>query len=300
MTTITKRSELLFLYDITNANPNGDPNDENKPRIDEETGKNIVTDVRLKRTIRDYLNEAFGQDIFVREIKLDDGTIQDAKTRAKDFGKKKEEIIEAVLGQCIDVRLFGATMPLDNDSVTWTGPVQFKMGQSLHAVKQLYIKGTGAFASKPKAKQKTFREEYVLAYSLIAFHGIINEQAAKHTWMSDADEELLLKAIWNGTKGLISRSKFGQMPRLLLKVTYTEPHFFIGDLDRLISLESEKIDEEIRGPQDYRIELGTLIERFELNAGKIESISFVADPGLTYCVNGGLFSPEQFWTPMTL
>ena len=54
---IKDRSEILFLYDIRDGNPNGDPMDENKPRIDEETGVNIVTDVRLKRTIRDYLHD---------------------------------------------------------------------------------------------------------------------------------------------------------------------------------------------------------------------------------------------------
>ena len=59
---INKRSELLFCYDVTDANPNGDPMDENKPRIDEESKINIVTDVRLKRTIRDYLIEYKGYD----------------------------------------------------------------------------------------------------------------------------------------------------------------------------------------------------------------------------------------------
>ena len=83
MSKIENRSEILFLYDIENANPNGDPNDENKPRIDEETGKNIVTDVRLKRTIRDYLM-VNGHDIFVREKTYDnEGDIQEAKLRAK-------------------------------------------------------------------------------------------------------------------------------------------------------------------------------------------------------------------------
>src|SRR3989304_1232950 len=85
--TIKNRSEILFLYDVTNANPNGDPVDENKPRIDEETGRNIVTDVRLKRTIRDYLKDFKGKEIFVREISDDEGNIQDAKQRAEDFLK---------------------------------------------------------------------------------------------------------------------------------------------------------------------------------------------------------------------
>lgn len=67
--TALNRSEILFLYDVTDANPNGDPVDENKPRIDEETGINIVTDVRLKRTIRDYLHTYKNQEIFILEQK---------------------------------------------------------------------------------------------------------------------------------------------------------------------------------------------------------------------------------------
>ena len=70
MSVITNRSELLFLYDVTDSNPNGDPIDENKPRIDEETGINFVTDVRLKRTIRDYLHDYKGQEIFILELQM--------------------------------------------------------------------------------------------------------------------------------------------------------------------------------------------------------------------------------------
>ena len=73
MSIVGKRSELIFCYDIKDANPNGDPLDSNKPRIDEETGENLVTDVRLKRTVRDFFYEYKGHngindnDIFVRE-----------------------------------------------------------------------------------------------------------------------------------------------------------------------------------------------------------------------------------------
>ena len=69
--TINNRSEILFLYDVSWSNPNGDPVDENKPRIDEETSRNIVTDVRLKRTVRDYLHDYRGLDIFIKEIRVD-------------------------------------------------------------------------------------------------------------------------------------------------------------------------------------------------------------------------------------
>lgn len=287
MTDLTNRSEILFLYDIENANPNGDPNDENKPRLDEETGKNIVTDVRLKRTIRDYLKDEKKKTLFVEEKVFDDGTIQDGKTRAKDFGSNKTEILNAVLDQCIDVRLFGATIPLEKDSITFTGPVQFKMGKSLHAVKIQHIKGTGAFASQPGAKQKTFREEYILPYSLISFCGVINENGAKHTNLKKEDVALLKDALWNGTKGLISRSKFGQMPRLLLVINYNQPNFFIGDLDNLLVLNAGNLrDEELRKPEDYQIKLDALLEKIELHSDKIENIEFITDSRMDYIKNG--------------
>ncbi|MBT7262053.1 MAG: type I-B CRISPR-associated protein Cas7/Csh2, partial [Desulfobacula sp.] len=288
MTEFKNRTELLFLYDIENANPNGDPNDENKPRIDEETGKNIVTDVRLKRTVRDYLFEN-GNDIFVQEKVYDDeGHIQDAKLRAADYlpddleklalmsaEQQKKAISNNILKDCIDVRLFGATIPLDlkvkkgkkaasvSGSLTYTGPVQFRVGKSLHSVNLQFFKGTGAFASKPGVTKKTFREEYMLSYSLIGFYGIANENAGKHTKLALEDIKSLKKALWNGTKGLISRSKFGQMPRLLLSIAYNEPDFFIGELDNLVHLESEVIDTKIRRPEDYVIDISELVGKIE-------------------------------------
>ncbi|BDG48936.1 MULTISPECIES: type I-B CRISPR-associated protein Cas7/Csh2 [Parageobacillus] len=297
---LQNRSELLFLYDVQWANPNGDPVDENKPRIDEETGRNIVTDVRLKRTIRDYLHDFCHQEIFVREIAGENEYIQDAKTRAEDFlvkdGKKldksklslaemKQIINEEILRQCIDVRLFGVTLPIEKNSkekssITHTGPVQFKMGQSLHAVKLEYIKGTGAFASGSRMMQKTFREEYVLPYSLIAFYGVINEAAASYTKLTEEDVQLLLDAMWNGTKNLISRSKVGQIPRLLLRVVYKEKHFHIGELDKYISLHSEKVDEEIRDVSDYTLDTAPLIRAMEKQKEKIERVEIKTDDRL--------------------
>ncbi len=285
------RSELIFLYDIKDNNPNGDPIDQNKPRIDEETGINIVTDVRLKRTIRDYLHEYRGLELFVREIRDDKGNVQDGKKRAKDFGKDKKEIIENVLKECIDVRLFGATIPLDKDSATFTGPVQFNMGRSLHRVEVKRIKGTGAFASGEGKDSKTFREEYILPYSLIGFYGIINEKAAEHTNLAQEDIDLLLEAMWNGTKNLISRSKIGQVPRLLIKVNYKENSFHIGDLIKTIKLESDKADEEIRDVEDFVLNIDDFIKVMESNKEKIDSIELKIDDRLN--LNVDIFSALQ-------
>jgi len=299
--TIKNRREYLFLYDVSYANPNGDPNDENKPRVDEETDKNIVTDVRLKRTIRDYLLDFEGQEIFVREIEEDDGTIQDAKARAKDFLKnvedldkkslkeQKEIIANNLLKNCIDVRLFGATIPLDlkvgkkniTSSIKFTGPVQFEMGQSLHRVKLEYVKGTGAFASGEGKEQKTFREEWILPYSLIAFHGVANENSAQKTGLSDEDIEYLKKGMWHGTKNLITRSKAGQMPRLLIEIVYKEnTHTYIGELHRYIKLETQNADEKIRSPEDYILNIDKLLEILEENADIIEKVLYKVDKNI--------------------
>lgn len=288
--TIKNRSEILFLYDIRDGNPNGDPMDENKPRIDEETGVNLVTDVRLKRTIRDYLYNFKAQEIFVREIIYDtqNGYIQDGKKRAKDFEDKAERI----LNECIDVRLFGGVIPLKDDSITYTGPVQFKMGRSLHRVSMMHIKGTGAFASKEGSKQATFREEDFLAYSLISFYGIINENAAKHTHLTEEDLKLLLEGIWNGTKSLISRSKAGQVPRLLLKVNYSKENYHIGDLDKMLKLETEIPHENIRDTTDYQLDVSELVKKLAAEKGSIKDIEISVDDRIRFSKDGAAFPIE--------
>lgn len=310
---VSRRSEIVFLYDIKDGNPNGDPLDENKPRVDEETGINLVTDVRLKRTIRDYLNKFRDAEIFVREISDDKGDIQDAKLRARDFLTIKEpldafetgkkNIDENILNKCIDTRLFGCTVPIelkvqnkkdkDKDkekektgSITHTGPVQFKIGRSMHKVFMKHFRGTGAFASKEGASQKTFREEDFLPYSLISFYGIINENAAKDTKLSEEDIDLLLDGMWNGTKNLISRSKVGQVPRLLFKVNYKEGNYHIGDLNNLFSLKSDLIDEEIREISQVKIEVHRLIDMLGKNKEKIENAQICSDGSITFTYDG--------------
>ena len=276
-----KRSEILFLYDLNWANPNGDPLDENKPRIDIETGNNFVTDVRLKRTIRDEL-QSKGYNILVKDTYQPDGSLSDGKSRAMDFMPEvalkdsdkftreyEKELNKNVLSSCIDVRLFGCTLPFEikpkngkavKGSVTYTGPVQFKTGYSLHPVKCEMIKGTGAFASSESKDQKTFRQEYVLPYSLIMFYGIVNNRAAQHTGLDEGEINLMLNAMWEGTKNLISRTKAGQIPRLLMRVVYKED-FHIGELDKYVSFEYEGNGEAIRDINNGKICIQKLAEK---------------------------------------
>lgn len=282
---VKNRSEILFLYDGKDANPNGDPVDENKPRIDEETGVNIVTDVRLKRTVRDYLNDYKKKDIFVLEIRDNNGTLKTKEERLEDFKNDPKEVME----KCIDIRLFGATTAVEGKTMTFTGPVQFKYGRSLHKVDLTYIKGTTVMPSGAERKQGTFTERYILPYSLIAFYGVINENAAQQQGIQLTEEDitLMLEGIWNGTKNLISGSKFGQMPRLLMQVTYKEGlNFYIGELDRLITLKTEKNHEEIRDISEVKIDITNLVKSLSNHKDKIEKIRLKVDDRIIFIKDG--------------
>jgi CRISPR-associated protein Csh2 len=292
------RSEILFVYEVVDANPNGDPTDENRPRMDSESGRAKVSDVRLKRTIRDYLYDRDGLDIFCREIEKDDGSIQDGKARAEDFFsgnvrnviEKRNSIELQVTERCIDVRLFGATIPVEmggkGSSVTLTGPVQFAMGSSLHRVEPLFIKGTGAFASGQRAQQRTFREEYVLPYALIGFYGIVNQHAATSTKLTSEDVERLFKAMWFGTNELITRSKIGQSPLLLMVIEYKRDHdnAYIGRLDRFLRVVGpdggDVRGESLRSTGEFRMDVEDLAAAIKVRRHEIERIRYEHDDRL--------------------
>lgn len=286
MPTISHRSELLFLYDCKNCNPNGDPNNGNQPRLHEATGTCLVTDVRLKRTIRDHLIEKgydgqadADRDIFIRD---ENGAPVTGAKRSESYENR-----EAFTRKFIDVRLFGGVSApkakAKNKTFHLTGPVQFGMGVSLNPVEMNYLKGTGAFATTEDAQQKTFREEHNITYGLIGFHGVINEAAARHTGLTDADVAELTEAMWYGTKGLLSRSKKGHMPRLLLKVDYKEPLFFIGDLLERVDFANRKdIDfKSITDVADYVLDVSKLNAELQKHSDKIAKVTVEKDDRLS-------------------
>jgi len=289
---ISNRSEILFLYDIENANPNGDPLNENRPRFDTESSTILVSDVRLKRTIRDYWFEYKGyngqgdnQDIFVRETKYEDGGkeyIKDGKRRAKDF----QELANVIIDKCIDIRVFGGVIPLSNDSITYIGPVQFQMGKSLNKTEIVEEQGTGAFASGDKKGQSTFRTEYKIPYAVIGFNGVINEKSAQYSKMNQDDKALLIEGIWDGTKNLISRSKFGQAPLFLLTIDYNEP-FYIGNLRQRLKLNCRDMNEmQIRSTKDFKLDVTELVAVLKANKAKIANIILRVDSRLLMVNNG--------------
>ena len=298
MSVIQDRMEFLFLYEAKDCNPNGDPLDENRPRTDPETGVATVTDVRIKRTVRDYLYEVKGLEILIRDTEDEEGYLKDGKGRCDDFleaaGVTKDDTIASmvskvrstILEKCIDARLFGSTLPVEfgkkKSSIKLTGPVQMAgFNRSLHRVSPQVIQGTAAFASGKKATQKSFREDHLLPYALIVAYGVVNEVAARTTGLSEEDVDLLLEGLWWGTESLISRSKMGHQPLFLMRVRYKDGHR-IGDLAARCSLRSEKEDTQIRSVEEYRVDATRLLNALEDNRDRVDSMDLIQDDRLVF------------------
>ncbi len=289
------KREIVFLYDVSFANPNGDPINENRPRIDDETDLLYVTDVRLKRTIRDYLHDYKGKEIFIFGEKEDGKLITKAERVKNSYSNNPYKALE----ECIDLRLFGATFALKGSSksededrttggnVSITGPVQFKFGRSLHRVKEEYVKGTTVMPSGEGREQGTFTEKYLVPYALISFYGVANDKIAEIEGidLTEEDLDLLYEAMWNGTKVLFTTSK-SQMPRLMVEVRYNEDDIFLGELDKYLKLISDKRDEEIRDPEDYMLDIGDLVDVLSDNKSCITKVRVLQDERLRTMAHG--------------
>jgi CRISPR-associated protein Csh2 len=273
------RREFLFLYCVVDANPNGDPLNQNHPRYDEDTQQALVSDVRIKRTIRDqWVRE--GKTVFV------DGESKTLKSRFDELktitGKKGGK---EILGDCIDTRLFGVTFALGNEAFSWTGPVQFKWGRSLHAATFEFIQGTAAFATRDDSQQRSFRNEYKVPFALIGVYGIANQYAAKFTGATDKDLEEMREALWKGTGNLITRSKNEHKARLYIEIEY-QPEFDgkIGALDEKIKLLSKQggelsQDEQkaLRRIEQVQIDINQIIAAIKEKQGYIERVTVYSD-----------------------
>ncbi|MGI6253122.1 MAG: type I-B CRISPR-associated protein Cas7/Csh2 [Aminivibrio sp.] len=273
------RREYLFIYSVKDANPNGDPLNANAPRKDEETGQIMVSDVRVKRTVRDqWIRE--GKTVFV------DGEARTLNDRMKSLkeetGSKKAS--EAI-GKCIDARLFGATCAIGGESFSWCGPLQLKWGRSLHKVREQFVQGTAAFARKDDSEQRSFRNEYIVPFCIIACYGIANQNASKVTGASDEDLGEFFNAVWGGTENLISRSKIGHTPLLLLEVAYKKGfNGAIGALDEMICLTDKNgaaLDNDaqyaLRSVENALLDASKLTKAIDMKKDEIDSVRLVFD-----------------------
>ena len=300
--TIKNNSEILFIYDAKLCNPNGDPDNENQPRMDYDRNQNIVSDVRLKRYIRDFIadfRDSETNKIFVR--KIDGASVNAKNSLSKILGiedkakiKLTEEQAKSFLQKTIDVRMFGGIIPdvkfYNNSNATYTGPIQFNWGYSLNKVTGPFDSSgiTSHFqtgkSSEDEAGSKSsgaMGKMYAVAYSILAFHGIISAKRTETTKLNPIDVELFDEAIVNALKTETdTQSKRGQEPLLYIRVEYNSNDYFIGDFRKYLKLsdsdgkeipfdKSEKLD---RG--EYKIDVTDLIKKLEKKKEHILKIHF--------------------------
>ncbi len=252
-----RNSEFIFLYEVKLANPNGDPDDENRPRIDPKTRTNYVTDVRLKRFFRDYYISKYGEDTIW--VSMQNGKRVDATTRYSYFKSEDE-----VLKKCIDARLFGATITIkppgekkQGKSISYTGPLQIAWGYSLHQVDMMDTRSITSIFSGREVGEENIGKDYRVYYSLIAFYGAFNKLRAEKTGCTKTDLEAFDNSLWYAVKSeSITRSKIGHYPHLYLRVEWNEEDKFYGDLRRLISAKQKA--QAVRSLDDIEIDLEQL------------------------------------------
>lgn len=283
------------------GNPNGDP-DENRPRILPD-GTYYVSDVRLKRFVRDYLKTQ-GNDILVDNI---EGRTTNLTGRVGHYLQQKgkpeangQELVDIILTSFVDARMFGSTLAFKAEEAkkeevrrknkweptpkTLTGAVQIEQGEVLHSAQEIDIRGTSIFGSAEEKRQGTFTENFVLRYGLVGFGGIANEHSAAKTRLTDADYSELLRALWKGVRSAgNTRTKAGQVPRLLVSIVYKPgSEFQLGRLldYAMLSPADGKAPETWTGPLDYVMDLSLLRDRLGRYAHHVERIEYDRHPDL--------------------
>ena len=228
---IANRYDFVFFFDVTNGNPNGDPDAGNLPRVDPETNQGLVTDVCLKRKIRNYVELAKDNDTGHR-IYVTEGAIlnekhreaylrerpddKDAKTAKKLSPKSDEEALRLRQFMCdnfFDIRTFGGVLSTGINCGQVRGPVQFTFGRSVEAVMPLEISITRMAATNEAEKKKsentgddersdnrTMGRKHIVPYGLYRAHGFVSAplaQGSKGTGFSEDDLALLWEALSN-------------------------------------------------------------------------------------------------------
>lgn len=226
MSEITNRYDFMLVFDVKDGNPNGDPDAGNLPRMDAETGQGLVTDVCLKRKVRNYIQltkgDVEGYDIFVKEKAILNNEIgkayeklgfdlskppvnaTDGKKRNKDGQGQGSEISRARWQMCrdyFDIRTFGAVMSTGANAGQVRGPVQLTFARSVdpvvtleHSITRMAV-ATEAESEKQGGDNRTMGRKNTVSYGLYVAYGFVSPALAKQTGFSQEDLEELWKAL---------------------------------------------------------------------------------------------------------
>lgn len=244
---VSVRHDFVLLFDVENGNPNGDPDAGNLPRIDPETGRGLVTDVALKRKVRNYVDALRGNEGRYKIYVQQGAILNDQNKRAyTDLNIKPQSKIESpgvrkwMCENFFDVRTFGAVMSTDVNAGQVRGPVQLTMGRSVDSILGLDIsitrvaltkasdKSTKSDTGEDQATHGTMGRKAFIPYGLYVANGFIIPAFAEDTGFSDEDLALLWQALvsmWDldrsASRGLTScrglyvfthSSKLGEAP----------------------------------------------------------------------------------------
>ncbi len=219
---IKNRYEFVLLFDVKDGNPNGDPDAGNLPRIDPETGHGLVTDVCLKRKVRNYVGLVHGEqppyEIYVKEKAVLNRQHERAyQAIGEDIsesksGRKGENVDAARAWMCknfFDVRTFGAVMSTGVNCGQVRGPVQFGFGRSVeriftgeHSITRMAV-ATEAEAEKQGGDNRTMGRKFTVPYGLYRVHGFISAPLARQTGFSEDD----LKLFWNSLLNMFDHDR---------------------------------------------------------------------------------------------
>jgi CRISPR-associated protein Csd2 len=212
MAPITNRYEFVLLFDVENGNPNGDPDAGNMPRIDPETGHGLITDVCLKRKIRNYValakESAEGFNIYIQEKAVLNRTNEMAykayelKSEAKKLPKKLEDAQKVTGWMCsnfYDIRSFGAVMTTEVNCGQVRGPVQLAFAKSVDPIipQEISITRMAVTNEKDLEKERTMGRKHIVPYGLYVGHGFISAPLAEKTDFNEEDLSLLWDALLN-------------------------------------------------------------------------------------------------------
>ena len=234
------RYEFCVLFDVVNGNPNGDPALGNAPRQDHETGLGIITDVCLKRKIRNYISVSrqgtAGFDIYVKDKAVLNNTHKDAykecgvnvedekavKTAAKDVNKV-EVFSKFMCKKFFDVRAFGALMDTgDCHCGTIRGPIQIGFSRSFDTINPQNVQITRCCVTneKDEEKERTMGDKYIVSYALYKAEGFINAFDAEKTGFSEED----LQVLWEALKNMFETDRSSARGKMTTRKVYVFKH----------------------------------------------------------------------------
>ena len=226
MSELKNRIDFIYIFDVQDGNPNGDPDAGNLPRVDAETGMGLVTDVCLKRKVRNYVQVAKGctdgYDIFIKERAVLNKLIDAAheEENVKNATDKTSAARDVMCKKFFDIRTFGAVMSTGKNAGQVRGPIQFTFARSKdpiaameHSITRMAV-ATEKEAEKQGGDNRTMGRKATVPYGLYVCHGFISANLAQQTGFSEEDLALFWDALKNmfdvdrsAARGMMSAQK---------------------------------------------------------------------------------------------